>query len=955
MTARIQRIRFDASRRPTPNKIRIGYETDNMAERLVFVLPLLAQDQSAFFMRGGDDANIGIIKHDGDQWYIDMGVDLIGAEGVVPCHVRIDTPSGEVWNSGPIQMIVGDVGDVEMNVEKKYPSAVGEMLGAIAGHRAEMDKLNERLDGVDEDVETAKSSAETAVNAASIAQTAASAAGDGAAGAAEAAGVATEKAEDAVNKAASAQAAAETAVSSAQTAQEAAETATNAAAEAKETLESIPADYKELAQEVDDVKNITEIYVDRGKNLLNPANLIKGQWYSNGSGMNATDLILSSADPIPVEPSTTYTYGSNDGNAVVVFATLLQLDGDKKYISGTGGYDTKPTFTTAENARYVKISIYASHVKPQLEIGDVATEYEEYRAPVKKTRLRDDIDFATPRAFGAIGDGVTDDTEALQAAIDWCIANKVALSLDETYLVSDTILINKPNEERGYTYITGKNKAKIISNAAVLFAASSKYSSDILIQDVEFESKYRDGDAQGGGVCIDLSDYTLLRVKINNCTFRRFKSVLYANGLAQTVYFDNNTVLYNAGYVIDAARIFDGSFCKNVVECGCYGAVRVTNDTFAVRICDNVIENTRGALPAIDINAANAVRIAGNYLEDIPGGCVLIGSVCRALTISGNYFQNLSKDETPFVTLKNNAADVEIRSNLVINGTVANLSGLTSTDKPLYTGNVHLNHTDHTIREVIGGEVYDPSDDYDGKMKNDLAGKRICAFGDSLASSDDGNRAVKTWIDYVSEYFGCAKAYNRGIGSTTVTAVTKDGSERVGYAYVDAAGDAGSIRGMYTTQKVIEGYPNEITPWMCTEQRIATIPEDTDAVVILAGVNDVGTTTIEGFSEAYEQMLRIMTTMRPNMRIYTCTLPFQKTYDMGQSWDVKAYNDYRDAIRTVSAKMGVRCIDLRSEMGVNAANYTAYMNDNTHFNTAAGRKKIAECVCSALKGYAAMD
>lgn len=281
MAERIQRIRFDAMRRPIPNKIRIGYETDNMAERLVFMLPMLAQDQSAFFMRSGDDADIGIIKRENDQWYIDMGVDLIGAEGVVPCHVRIDTPAGKVWNSGSFQMIVGDVGDVEANVEKKYPSAVGEMLGAIAEHRAEMDKLNERLDGVDEDVEAANSSAETAVNNANIAQAAASSAGDSAAGAAESAGTAAEKADEAVNKAGIAQAAAGAAVSSAQTAQQAANAAEGAAEEAKKTLDNIPEDYTELSEEVgklskeiEGIANLTEL--KKSANILDKSKLGRG-------------------------------------------------------------------------------------------------------------------------------------------------------------------------------------------------------------------------------------------------------------------------------------------------------------------------------------------------------------------------------------------------------------------------------------------------------------------------------------------------------------------------------------------------------------------------------------------------------------------------------------------------------------------------------------------------------
>lgn len=259
------------------------------------------------------------------------------------------------------------------------------------------------------------------------------------------------------------------------------------------------------------------------------------------------------------------------------------------------------------------------------------------------------------------------------------------------------------------------------------------------------------------------------------------------------------------------------------------------------------------------------------------------------------------------------------------------------------------------VSSELKDEVNDLQVEVARKKDDPLYGKSICAFGDSIAASDDGDRNVKTWIDFVAEYFGCANAYNRGVGGTSVTATTKDGTARVGYVYVDAAGDAGEVRGMYSTARTFEGYPNLITPWMCTEQRIKTIPEDTAAVVIIAGTNDVGTTTVEGFAEAYGQMLDLMAALRPNMQIYTCTMPFQQTYDLGTAADVAAYNAYRDAIKRVSMHHGVSCIDLRQTMGVNVDNYTEFMTDATHYNSNAGRRLIAESVCDAILsgcGYA---
>ena len=59
------------------------------------------------------------------------------------------------------------------------------------------------------------------------------------------------------------------------------------------------------------------------------------------------------------------------------------------------------------------------------------------------TSLHSDI--MNPMLFGATGDGKTDDTIAIQKAIDYCVENKIAVldGLNNTYLVSDRIQVPK--------------------------------------------------------------------------------------------------------------------------------------------------------------------------------------------------------------------------------------------------------------------------------------------------------------------------------------------------------------------------------------------------------------------------------------------------------------------------------------------------------------------------------
>lgn len=239
-------------------------------------------------------------------------------------------------------------------------------------------------------------------------------------------------------------------------------------------------------------------------------------------------------------------------------------------------------------------------------------------------------------------------------------------------------------------------------------------------------------------------------------------------------------------------------------------------------------------------------------------------------------------------------------------------------------------------------------------LQPDFNGKKICAFGDSIAASDDGNRNAVTWIDLVKEYFGASEAYNRGIGTSCVTSTNAQGEARTGYAYVDADGDAGEVRRVYATQQSFANYPTEINPCMETVERVNTIPTDTDVVVIIAGTNDIGTTTLEMFESAYRTMLNNIIARVPNAKIYPCTMPFQQTYDLGDTATKAIYEGYRNVIRNVANDYGLPCIDLRKDMFVNARNYQTYMNDTTHYNTSAGRKRIAECVIAKLKGYSSL-
>lgn len=137
---RTQVIRFSPDREPMPKKLKIGFEGDNMVERLEFALPEISGAQTATLMLDGQYANAVLLEEDGERYAVDLTRELVGGDGETEAYVQITGAGGEVWHSGMFRLITGEVPEVNQELEDLYPDAVDTMLAAIAGHRGEMDE-----------------------------------------------------------------------------------------------------------------------------------------------------------------------------------------------------------------------------------------------------------------------------------------------------------------------------------------------------------------------------------------------------------------------------------------------------------------------------------------------------------------------------------------------------------------------------------------------------------------------------------------------------------------------------------------------------------------------------------------------------------------------------------------------------------------------------------------------
>jgi hypothetical protein len=134
---RVRTIAFTPDRMPTLRRIRLGYEGDNLVERLEFDLPEITAGQTATLMITGVADAVKLDRTDEGRYAVDLTRDMIGPDGEREAYVRIDGAGEKVWQSTPMRMITGALPDVEEEIEKQYPTAVGQMLTAMedAGQR----------------------------------------------------------------------------------------------------------------------------------------------------------------------------------------------------------------------------------------------------------------------------------------------------------------------------------------------------------------------------------------------------------------------------------------------------------------------------------------------------------------------------------------------------------------------------------------------------------------------------------------------------------------------------------------------------------------------------------------------------------------------------------------------------------------------------------------------------
>ena len=436
--------------------------------------------------------------------------------------------------------------------------------------------------------------------------------------------------------------------------------------------------------------------------------------------------------------------------------------------------------------------------------------------------------------FGAVGDGTTNDTAAIQAAINAVPAGSTIIFPQGQYKITTTLIVTTPSLKLigqvpylGGTYI----KAGVASLTMLQASSYGLYVNQLFFQGYETSSVYGEGTTCIGINLQNADSSGDIDSEINGCTFNQLNTCINATGRNLNVFFN----------------LFQVSI-KGVVSNQQSGqenrAIIINNNRFHV-IGGVGTDSTITNATAITFTSANAFlnQINDNYADDVK--FFFSGVANYGIQINNNMLQ---RARNTAITLNNSGQTADFASTTVIGNMIGNenasptlstgygivlngsfgvlVSGnsinwirqhgiwITNTaNKNMIVGNyINTVNTYYTV----DGTIYNGIQIDSGCISNNVTSNKISqnlAGGMQYGINNLGNSNLFFSNDFYSAWGSGTNDFN--IGSTVVAYGQTNAIEsQARVAYFNAAPTTGTwSRGdiVWNTQPVAGGTPG----WMC--------------------------------------------------------------------------------------------------------------------------------------------
>ncbi len=240
------------------------------------------------------------------------------------------------------------------------------------------------------------------------------------------------------------------------------------------------------------------------------------------------------------------------------------------------------------------------------------------------------------RIWGAKNDGVTDDTTADQAAINYALAdpaNAKTLFIAGPSLVSSSLIVNRYVDKSVNDFVIqgiGKSAGFYVTSAINIFDSSLPFASEPVSERVTF----RDITFRASSAALASYEMTpkFLRVTLDHCTHWNIKSVTSNIYLQTWHYIGHNFMRGHSGIFFNTAGAaydinFDGSEWEGPdvgIVVGTSVGVRLTNNTY------------ESGSEFFAQTHSDSIIISNNYFESNSGVDVNFGSGGSGIVYSGN-------------------------------------------------------------------------------------------------------------------------------------------------------------------------------------------------------------------------------------------------------------------------------------------------------------------------------
>lgn len=251
------------------------------------------------------------------------------------------------------------------------------------------------------------------------------------------------------------------------------------------------------------------------------------------------------------------------------------------------------------------------------------------------------LDSVSVRRWGAVCDGVADDTAAVQAAIDWCAANNwPALQIPGICRITASLIVDRlvdSTTEEWRVFGTGKQGGGFhVSTAITIFDSSLPMVLDPQSEFVTFQNiRFTASSAALNAKTVSAK---FLRMKFLNCYFYRIKLVQSLATYIQSYYLQNCNVRFWPGVFMFATHAFDVDSNQTISEFGAGYLMDFANGCYRVASRGGVHEGAVGGL----ISTGNVwqLLITGMYFEANaqPSLQFNAGAPNRAISVIGCFF-----------------------------------------------------------------------------------------------------------------------------------------------------------------------------------------------------------------------------------------------------------------------------------------------------------------------------